>query len=288
MAGRAGGGQAGMPNLSMVLAPEYQVPPPIRKPENLHPLPDNIDAYCAYPFSAEDLVTSGRTFGTSQNVAALRERHDTYLATRRARKEQEAQERIRRMAPGWVPDQVLQPTPAQPLQPETRTDERLATSESAGKEQRAAHTTAPAPALAAHPTLSLCEAESVFRAEVEAPDASSHEPPHGPTDARVAPQSPLPTAEPALRESAVTPPPAMTVASSELRTHTPPVDATPATPVLAAPTDFPTTPSPEQRPPIPRPAAPTPLAAADPASHDPRTTAEDRELEELAADLNEL
>lgn len=117
MAGQPGGPHAWLANVSMVLAPEVQVPPPIAKPQDLHPLPPNIDAYCVYPFAAENAVMAKTSPVTSRSVAAMRERHASFLAARRANKEMEREDRMRRLAPGWVPDQVLEPTLIQHLPP---------------------------------------------------------------------------------------------------------------------------------------------------------------------------
>lgn len=43
---------------TVAVPPAFQVPPPIAKPQDLHPLPDGVDAYCAYSFSAEEAVMS--------------------------------------------------------------------------------------------------------------------------------------------------------------------------------------------------------------------------------------
>ena len=94
--------RACLSHVSLVQAPESLAPRPVARPDDLHPLPDNIDAYFVYPFSVEELVTSPHTLLTSDSVHALHERHANFLRMRKERKEREEQERFRRLAPGWA------------------------------------------------------------------------------------------------------------------------------------------------------------------------------------------
>ncbi|WFD45312.1 hypothetical protein MPSI1_003994 [Malassezia psittaci] len=95
--------------LSLVLNPEYRVSPPIRRPYDMHPLPESIEAYCVYPFSLEERILSGKQFPLSQNIAAKCERHKGFMEQRKQGKIQQEKDRMLRMAPGWIPDQVLEP-----------------------------------------------------------------------------------------------------------------------------------------------------------------------------------
>lgn len=94
--------RACLSHVSLVQAPETQAPRPVARPDDLHPLPDSIDAYFVYPFSVEELVTSPHALLTSDSVIALHERHANFLRIRKERKEREEQERFRRLAPGWA------------------------------------------------------------------------------------------------------------------------------------------------------------------------------------------
>lgn len=94
--------------VSLVRSPEAQVPPPITRPTDIHPLPHSIDAYMVYPFSAEDYVLSGPS---SAQVKVLFERHNAYLATQRDVRQQRENVQCTRLAPGWGGGStVLEPT----------------------------------------------------------------------------------------------------------------------------------------------------------------------------------
>ncbi|WFD01281.1 hypothetical protein MYAM1_004043 [Malassezia yamatoensis] len=96
--------------MSLVLNPEYRASPPIQRPDDMHPLPGSIEAYCVYPFSLEERILSGKQFPQSKDITAKCERHKGFLKQREQKKIQLEKERMRRMAPGWTPDQVLSPT----------------------------------------------------------------------------------------------------------------------------------------------------------------------------------
>ena len=277
-----GGSSTASPPISLVLAPEYQLPPPVRKPEDMHPLPTGIDAYFVYPFTAEDVVASGQLNTSSRSVAALREKHDTYLATRKATKEREAQERIRRMAPGWVPDQVLQPTPAQRPAPPSRDGP----SPTALDE----HARPPAP--------TPLSAAVGHAASVADPGAG---PSRNSLDSRAPMATPSSSVPPVrLEPAASTEERVATTHSTAASENVPVADLqelrlprapSPAPAALAEPlaqpedTVPPTTPP---KSPVERPAAPTPLSASDPASHLPNKPTDDAGLEQLTSNMNAL
>ena len=58
--------RAWLRHMVLVVDPEYQLPPPITYPEDLHPLPDDIEAYCRYSFRSEDLVTQSPHLSSAQ------------------------------------------------------------------------------------------------------------------------------------------------------------------------------------------------------------------------------
>lgn len=257
MSANGAGGARWMEHVTMVLAPECQVPPPITRPREMHPLPEGVDAYCVYPFAAEELVASSASPVSSRSVAQMQDRRATYLATRKVTQEREAQERMRRLAPGWVPDQMLEPTPAHSKGLREGWGASLASD-------------APPPAVA--------ESKGPLAAPAEEPPA---ERPPAPTPLSAAPldtpaahvnvpgrepPDPSPTSEPTNE-----PPP---TAAPEF--HTQPTPPPPAS-----------DPAPE---PVDRPEAPTPLAAS--AHNEPtpsrKQSTDDDELDRLAADMNNL
>ncbi|WFD35887.1 hypothetical protein MCUN1_002755 [Malassezia cuniculi] len=100
--------QALLARVAFVRAPEAQAPPLVERPADIHPLPDSVDAYFVYPFTAEDYVTSNTS---SKQIKGLFERQDAYLAARRAQREHENAQKLARMAPGWSgEDTILEPT----------------------------------------------------------------------------------------------------------------------------------------------------------------------------------
>lgn len=267
------------PPISLVLAPEYQLPPPVRKPEDMHPLPTGVDAYFVYPFAAEDVVASGQLNTSSRSVAALREKHDTYLATRKATKEREAQERIRRMAPGWVPDQVLQPMQAQRPVPPSRDGP----SSTAPDEPARPHAPTPLSATEGHASPVVDTGAGSSKAVHDVPTRLAT-PPLSVHPVRLEPpeerKATLPPAE--VRDDAP---------STDLTDPAPPRTPSPVPVTLADPlaqTEDAVLPTTPPKSPVERPAAPTPHAAADPASHLPTKPTEDAELEQLASDMNAL
>lgn len=103
--------QAWLARMTLVVAPEYQVSPPVTVPSSRHPLPDSIDAYCVYPFAAEDLVARSPHF-RSQQLRDQHEKHAKFLREWSKTKERSMKERMQKLAPGWGHgDQtLLQPT----------------------------------------------------------------------------------------------------------------------------------------------------------------------------------
>lgn len=72
--------------VALVRSPDACAPPQIALPVDIHPLPESIDAYFAYTFSAEDFALSGIS---SKQVRHLLEQKREYIATRRERCERD-------------------------------------------------------------------------------------------------------------------------------------------------------------------------------------------------------
>lgn len=251
-----------MEHLTMVLAPECQVPPPITRPREMHPLPEGIDAYCVYPFAAEELVASSASPVSSRSVAQMQDRRATYLATRKVTQEREAQERMRRLAPGWVPDQVLEPTPAH----------TKGLREGWG-------------AIPASEALPSKPAPPAVAGSAGPPTAQAQEPPAerppAPTPLSAAP---LDTPAANVNEPGQEPPRS---SSTSEPTNEPPPTAAPEFHTQPTPPPPALDPAPE---PVDRPEAPTPLAASAHNEPTPSTkqSTDDDELDRLAADMKDL
>ncbi|WFD30656.1 hypothetical protein MSPP1_001677 [Malassezia sp. CBS 17886] len=106
---------AWLARLALILSPDCQLPPPVKKPQNMHPLPDGVDEYFVYPFHAEDLVASPSTPVSSRAVAELAQRHAAVMDEHAAQKREKQRSFLQAVAPGWQPDQApLQPRRAGP------------------------------------------------------------------------------------------------------------------------------------------------------------------------------
>lgn len=116
--------QAWLRKMPLVLDPEYQALAPVTYPVDMHPLPNDIEAYCVYTFRAEDLVRTSPHL-SSQRWRAVRERHAQVLAERKQKRALDAQERLQKLAPGWAHGHQLEPT--RPIADTTDLSSSLAT-----------------------------------------------------------------------------------------------------------------------------------------------------------------
>lgn len=93
----------------LIKSPSISLPPPVKLPQDLHPLPSDISAYFVYPFSLESYVLDPNT-PSSSTIDQLLAKHKQYLEGREREKEEKQREMLRRVAPGWQQGDVLLPT----------------------------------------------------------------------------------------------------------------------------------------------------------------------------------
>ncbi|KAF8900847.1 hypothetical protein CPB84DRAFT_1815323 [Gymnopilus junonius] len=89
-------------SVPLIKSPSLRVPRPVELPQDIHPLPDSVNAYFVYPFTIEPhtitLESSRRT-----TLAAHTARREAYLRSRDEEKERRRREALRRIAPGFEP-----------------------------------------------------------------------------------------------------------------------------------------------------------------------------------------
>lgn len=73
--------RAWLRRMVLIVDPEYQLPAPITYPEDMHPLPDDIEAYCQYSFRSEDLVAQSPHLSSAQ-FRAMCDSHSAVLTER--------------------------------------------------------------------------------------------------------------------------------------------------------------------------------------------------------------
>ncbi|KAK1236517.1 hypothetical protein PQX77_000210 [Marasmius sp. AFHP31] len=103
---------AAISNVPLIKSPSLRVPRPVQLPPDIHPLPESVTAYFAYPFTLEPhvLAMEGSRRATLASHAAKRE---GYLKAREDEKERRKREALRKIAPGFEPQgSVLVPTRA--------------------------------------------------------------------------------------------------------------------------------------------------------------------------------
>ncbi|KAI0084738.1 hypothetical protein BDY19DRAFT_898056, partial [Irpex rosettiformis] len=94
----------------LMQSPSNRVPPPVQFPPDIHPLPDSVTPYFAYPFTLEPHVLTMEESRRS-TIAAHAARRETYLKSRNDEKERRKRDALRRIAPGFEPQSApLMPT----------------------------------------------------------------------------------------------------------------------------------------------------------------------------------
>ncbi|KAI0277976.1 hypothetical protein BGY98DRAFT_976068 [Russula aff. rugulosa BPL654] len=86
----------------LIQSPSLRVPRPVELPPDIHPLPENINAYFVYPFTLESHILNIES-NRRTSIAAQAERHEAHLRAREEEKQQRKREALRRIAPGFEP-----------------------------------------------------------------------------------------------------------------------------------------------------------------------------------------
>lgn len=73
--------RAWLRHMVLVVDPEYQLPEHIKYPQDMHPLPDDIEVYCKYSFRSEDLVAQSPHLSSAQ-FRAMCDNHSAVLSER--------------------------------------------------------------------------------------------------------------------------------------------------------------------------------------------------------------
>jgi len=88
--------------IPLIKAPTLRTPKPIHLPPDIHPLPDDVTPYFAYPFTLEPhtltLESSRQT-----TLQAHQARNAIYLKAREDEKSRKKREALRKIAPGFEP-----------------------------------------------------------------------------------------------------------------------------------------------------------------------------------------
>ncbi|EPQ53701.1 hypothetical protein GLOTRDRAFT_45415, partial [Gloeophyllum trabeum ATCC 11539] len=98
-------------HVPLIKSPSLRVPRPVELPPDLHPLPDDVNAYFVYPFTLEPHIITLESARRS-TLAAHAARREAYLRARDEEKERRKREALRKVAPGFEPSAApLVPTP---------------------------------------------------------------------------------------------------------------------------------------------------------------------------------
>jgi len=87
----------------LIKSPSLRIPQPVEMPLDIHPLPDDVNAYFVYPFTLEPHVVTVES-SRRATVDAHNARRDAYLKTRDDEKARRKREALRRIAPGFEPE----------------------------------------------------------------------------------------------------------------------------------------------------------------------------------------
>ncbi|KAI5116345.1 hypothetical protein M0805_005820 [Coniferiporia weirii] len=111
-------------HVPLIKSPSLRIPRPIEAPPDIHPLPDDINAYFVYAFTLEPHVTTLEASRRS-TLAAHTTRHEAFLRQREENKERMRRDALRRIAPGFEP-QSAPLVPTRVSSGEGRSDEMVA------------------------------------------------------------------------------------------------------------------------------------------------------------------
>ncbi|KIY72202.1 hypothetical protein CYLTODRAFT_368051 [Cylindrobasidium torrendii FP15055 ss-10] len=93
---------AAMTNVPLIKSPSLRAPPPVELPQDIHPLPESVDAYSVYPYTLEPHILTVES-ARRTTMASHAARYEKVLRTRTDEKEQRKREALRRIAPGFEP-----------------------------------------------------------------------------------------------------------------------------------------------------------------------------------------
>ncbi|KAF8323824.1 hypothetical protein DL93DRAFT_43520 [Clavulina sp. PMI_390] len=89
-------------NIPIIKSPSLRTPVPIPIPVDVHPLPDNVNAYFVYPFTLEPHVLTLESSRQS-TFQAHSAKNAAYLRSREEEKIRRKREALHRIAPGFEP-----------------------------------------------------------------------------------------------------------------------------------------------------------------------------------------
>lgn len=101
-------------NVPLIKSPALRVPPPVKLPPDIHPLPDSVTPYFVYPFTLESHVLALES-SRRNTIAAHAVRREALLRARDDERQRRKREALRRVAPGFEGnDAVLMPVRVKP------------------------------------------------------------------------------------------------------------------------------------------------------------------------------
>ncbi|KAI6104399.1 hypothetical protein F5141DRAFT_1007078 [Pisolithus sp. B1] len=86
-------------NVPLIKSPALRVPPPVKLPPDIHPLPDSVTPYFVYPFTLESHVLALES-SRRNTIAAHAVRREALLRARDDERQRRKREALRRVAPG--------------------------------------------------------------------------------------------------------------------------------------------------------------------------------------------
>ncbi|CED82953.1 hypothetical protein [Phaffia rhodozyma] len=89
-------------SIPLIKSPSLYLPKPIELPPDIHPLPEDIQAYFVYPFTLESHILAHGP-AHRQQLQARQNAHVAYLFQREEDKKARKRAEMNRVAPGWSP-----------------------------------------------------------------------------------------------------------------------------------------------------------------------------------------
>ncbi|KAL7411767.1 hypothetical protein BDY24DRAFT_394771 [Mrakia frigida] len=87
-------------SVPLIKSPSLYLPRPVEIPPDIHPLPEDINAYFVYPFTLEPHILAHGPPHRAQ-TAARQTAHVAYLIGREEAKAERKRKELARVAPGW-------------------------------------------------------------------------------------------------------------------------------------------------------------------------------------------